>query len=314
MLKKILLLLVSLSMPYALPMDPTSPTHLHQDSRGQGLPATPTDNAVARRRDSNHAITPEQRRMEQDAKRAKRENPLEESIELLEPWQVDLDINKPLPFAQNEEECLTITTQDGKDFKVPIRLAKLSETIKNLIEDAGTDHPIPLPTVNAKTWYLIQSLLGWVSIIRLNGANAQQVKDDTICVLKELKGTELLDFVMAVNYLDIAPLLPMLIDIVKQSNVQVLSPAQIAQLPKEIRNPIILAHVINVLAPFQGQQLCMQKGFKSAIDKIFVSPDGSKVFSVHMNGMTRSWDINTAAQLSQFGQVTWGKVDVMSNA
>lgn len=257
--------------------------------------------------------------MEQDAKRSKIHNPLEdssESFEMAEPWQQDLDIEQPLPFGQPKEEQVTISTQDGKDFKVSVRLAKLSETIKNLIEDAGTQDPIPLPTINAQTWKLIQSLLEWVDTIRLKNDHKDNSQDDTredaknniIIVLQELKGTELVDFIMAVNYLDISPLLNIIIDVVKQSNVSILSPAHIAQLPKDIRNPIILAHSVKALAPFQGQQLHIQKGFKSAINTLCVSPDGSKVFSAHMNGMMRCWDINTGVQLSQFGQVTWGNV------
>ncbi len=48
-------------------------------------------------------------------------------------------------------DFVTLETSDGKMYKVPVEIAKMSETIKNLIEDAGIDNPIPLPNVNSKS-------------------------------------------------------------------------------------------------------------------------------------------------------------------
>jgi S-phase kinase-associated protein 1 len=49
-----------------------------------------------------------------------------------------------------DDEILTLQSQDGQDFKVLVKSAKMSETIKNLIDDAGTESAIPLPNVSAK--------------------------------------------------------------------------------------------------------------------------------------------------------------------
>ncbi len=50
-----------------------------------------------------------------------------------------------------DDDVCTLQSQDGQDFKVEVKVAKMNETIKNLIEDAGVDAPIPLPNVSGKT-------------------------------------------------------------------------------------------------------------------------------------------------------------------
>ena len=50
-----------------------------------------------------------------------------------------------------DEGQVTIQSQDGMDFQVEVRVAKMSETIRNLIEDAGVSSTIPLPNVSGKS-------------------------------------------------------------------------------------------------------------------------------------------------------------------
>jgi S-phase kinase-associated protein 1 len=50
-----------------------------------------------------------------------------------------------------DDELVTITTSDGQDFKLEVRLAKEFETLKGLLLDVGTDQVIPLPNVTGKT-------------------------------------------------------------------------------------------------------------------------------------------------------------------
>merc|ERR1712013_544741 len=44
---------------------------------------------------------------------------------------------------------LTLTSGDNKEFKVEEKVAKMSITIKQLLEDLGSDEPIPLPNVQS---------------------------------------------------------------------------------------------------------------------------------------------------------------------
>jgi S-phase kinase-associated protein 1 len=45
---------------------------------------------------------------------------------------------------------VTLQSQDGQEFKVEVKVAQMSETIKNLIEDAGTEESVPLPNVTGR--------------------------------------------------------------------------------------------------------------------------------------------------------------------
>ena len=49
-----------------------------------------------------------------------------------------------------DDDQVILQSQDGQDFKVEVKVAKMSETVKNLIEDAGVSAPIPLPNVTGK--------------------------------------------------------------------------------------------------------------------------------------------------------------------
>ncbi len=137
------------------------------------------------------------------------------------------------PEINESEDLLTLQSQDGQVFKTPVRLAKLSETIKNLIEDAGIENPIPLPNLDGRTLSLIIQLLpglqklidqnphdpDWPAKARLFiGLNLRPLitriiveQSMTISNLNERK-THILDqavkLLFAANYLDI----PYLID------------------------------------------------------------------------------------------------------
>lgn len=50
-----------------------------------------------------------------------------------------------------DDDQVTLQSQDGEEFRVEVKVANMSQTIKNLIEDAGVSNPIPLPNVTGKT-------------------------------------------------------------------------------------------------------------------------------------------------------------------
>jgi S-phase kinase-associated protein 1 len=49
-----------------------------------------------------------------------------------------------------DDEQVTLVSLDDQAFRVPVKVAKMSATVKHLIEDAGVDNPIPLPEVTGK--------------------------------------------------------------------------------------------------------------------------------------------------------------------
>ena len=49
-----------------------------------------------------------------------------------------------------DDDQVTFVSQDGQDFKIEVRAAKMLVTMKNLIEDSGIDTPIPVPNITGK--------------------------------------------------------------------------------------------------------------------------------------------------------------------
>lgn len=48
-------------------------------------------------------------------------------------------------------EKVTLRSSDGQDFKVEEDVAFQSVTVKNMIEDTGSEFAVPLPNVDGKT-------------------------------------------------------------------------------------------------------------------------------------------------------------------
>lgn len=48
-------------------------------------------------------------------------------------------------------EKVTLRSSDGQDFKVDEDVAFQSVTVKNMIEDTGTEFAVPLPNVDGQT-------------------------------------------------------------------------------------------------------------------------------------------------------------------
>lgn len=108
---------------------------------------------------------------------------------------------------------LTVESQDGQKFQVEVAVAKMSETIKNLIEDAGTDATIPLPNVNSKTLTKVFEFCKY----RTENPPPPQPKEGEEKRTDDMTGWEiefckvdqpaLFELILAANYLDIKPLL-----------------------------------------------------------------------------------------------------------
>lgn len=102
---------------------------------------------------------------------------------------------------------------DGKDFKVDIAAALKSETIKNLIEDAGTDFPIPLPNVRSS---ILAKVIEHAKYHVLNPVpievSSEGKRTDDICewdkeFCSKFDQPTLFELILAANYLDMKELL-----------------------------------------------------------------------------------------------------------
>lgn len=113
-----------------------------------------------------------------------------------------------------DDDQVTLQSQDGQDFKVEVRVANTSKTVKNLIEDAGVDNPIPLPNVNGK---ILSKVVEYAKYHVENPAmengkdnnseNPDSEVDEWDKNFLKVDQSTLFDLILAANYLDMADLL-----------------------------------------------------------------------------------------------------------
>ncbi len=107
--------------------------------------------------------------------------------------------------AITDNDTVTLISQDGQEFDLPIKQAQLSKTLKNLMEDLGTDKPIPLPNVTGKSLGIIVDLL---KILDEKFSENKQIyiprafQEFANDSLKNASNQEALNVFMAANYLD----------------------------------------------------------------------------------------------------------------
>lgn len=118
-----------------------------------------------------------------------------------------------------DDDVVVLQSGDGQDFKVEVKVAKISETIKNLMEDAGVDHAVPLVNV---TGAILRRIVEYCKYHTENTAAAvkpseggEKRDEGVICEwdTKFMEGVErpvLFEMILAANYLDIPSILDML--------------------------------------------------------------------------------------------------------
>lgn len=103
-----------------------------------------------------------------------------------------------------DEDQVTIMSQDGQDFKMDVKTAKQSETLKNLIEDAGIDAPIPVPNITGK---ILAKIVEAMKVLAENNLDKSDKDGYINLLLTNLEDQDLTLFLLAANYLDIKELL-----------------------------------------------------------------------------------------------------------
>ena len=112
-----------------------------------------------------------------------------------------------------DDDKVKLQSQDGEDFEVEVRVAKMSETVRNLIEDAGIENPIPLPNVTAK---ILSKVVEYCQYHTENPTPVTEEKkdekrtDDIIpwdLEFCKVDQETLFEMILAANYLDIKALL-----------------------------------------------------------------------------------------------------------
>jgi len=106
-----------------------------------------------------------------------------------------------------------LTSVDEQEFVVPLDVAKMSETVRHMIEDIGGDQAIPLPNVTGK---ILAKVIDYCKYHQEHPTPATDDKkdekrtDDIIPWDQDFVKVDqatLFELILAANYLDIKPLL-----------------------------------------------------------------------------------------------------------
>lgn len=200
----------------------------------------------------------------------------------------------------DDTEQVIIQTNEGQEFKVAKNLVAQCETLKILMEDAGTEHPLPLPNVSAETWVHVQELLPLVEHIATNGSKAAESKSAIISILSTNISSTFLDLMNAFNYLDIPVLLELALYVAKNSDIKKFTPEQIGSLPRELSDPILFSHMHQRLGA-----LSLSTPYRTFKDSTYpnalvVTPDGKYLVRAGINGMLTYFDLETMRKIREF--------------
>lgn len=203
--------------------------------------------------------------------------------------------------AIGDDELVTFVSLDGQHFKVEVGVAKLAETLKHVMKDAGTDAPIPLPNITSGVLGKILELLRLIKDVHAKVADAQQKGKYVVDAVSSFDGPLLIDFIAAVNYLDVPGLLKLGIHVAGRRDINKL-PASLLGLPKEIRNAIIFAQT-DILGQVSIKESLVIEGPKTGkgVKKIIVTPDDKKIIAAFKDHTIRVYDIKTASRIAVFG-------------
>ena len=112
-----------------------------------------------------------------------------------------------------DDELVTITSHDGDNFAIEVGIAKLSNTLKHLIDEAGIENAIPLPNISTP---ILTGVIKYLTH-HYNNTGSIPATDHTHKGLKDICEWDknfcptdlitLYDLILAANYLDIAELL-----------------------------------------------------------------------------------------------------------
>ncbi len=195
------------------------------------------------------------------------------------------------------DETITIHTQDGKQLVIKVRYALLSKTIKKCIKDTGINAPIELQTITSNTWHLIHRLLQTAYKTNNDTEYETLVTDDSKAILQTLSGQELISLLDAVNYLDIPILLKLAIEEIKRTNRLREIPAElVANMPQEIRNPIILYYLVSLFGTRPARELFICEGHTGPITSVCTTKDG-RIISGSEDKTVRIWFSETGKLL-----------------
>lgn len=111
----------------------------------------------------------------------------------------------------SKETKVKLKSSDDEMFEVHDIVAYESQTVKNMIEDTGTEHPIPLPNVSSKILAKVIEYCRYHVEARKNSEDKPAVPEDEVkqwdSEFVKVDQATLFDLILAANYLNIKNLL-----------------------------------------------------------------------------------------------------------
>ncbi len=190
---------------------------------------------------------------------------------------------------------------------------------------------IPLPNVTGFIWSKIQTLLPSVlekkdldqkaEQTAADQQRTEQIREQMSAILLSYDGATLADLIIAFDYLDIQVLHALAIDVTKHldhtnqiafikeasdsgvisnlgdnvaKNIDIkkITLEQIATLPSEIRNSIILDQIIHACGPAQLTESAVCNGHTMHVTEVCVSQDGATIASGSEDGTVCIWNMD----------------------
>lgn len=156
-------------------------------------------------------------------------------------------------IMSNNEDQVTLESQDGQEFKTTVKTAEMSETLKSLMEDAGTDGKIPLPNVTGKILAKVIEFCKYhvenpTPVSSAAAAVDGEKRTDDLCTWDidfcKVDQPTLFELILAANYLDIKSLL----DVTCKTVANMIK----GKTPEEIRKTF---NIVNDFTPEEEEQV-----------------------------------------------------------
>lgn len=197
--------------------------------------------------------------------------------------------------AMHDNQVITLISLDKQKFQVQVGVAKQSVTLKHLMEDADIDVPLEVPNVPGAT---LATILALLKVMKEENQDAQT---KIHAALSSLNEAALVQFIAAVNFLDIPLLLQASMRTAETRDLQKMPLEQFIALPKELRNSILLAQAERILGPMHINQIAQLGAYTGmgTVYSVAVTPDGTKIISGSRDGKLRVWDVQTHEEIKQ---------------
>lgn len=153
-----------------------------------------------------------------------------------------------------DNQIVVLQSSDGQEFNLEVKVSKMSETISNLIEDAGVDNAIPLPNVTGK---ILAKVVEYMKYHTEHQGVVSEIKDERTDDISpwdldycKVEQAVMFELILAANYLDIKDLLDL--------GCKTIANSIKGKTPEEIRK---LYNIISDFTPEEEEQVRVENSW-----------------------------------------------------